>query len=633
MCYNIKQNIRLLLSLVLKCKFIVVFFLSCTSSKVYRTDVLVIGGGTAGTAAAISSARMGVATLLMNDTPWLGGMLTAAGVSAVDGNTKLLSGFWGEFRDSLVGRYGSPEALKRGWVSNHMFEPAVGAEIFLNTAQNEPKLTLWMDTHWKSVEKQAEGWLVTALKGDQQFQILADELIDATELGDVAKAVGISYDMGMDPRDRFGEAIAPEQENDIIQDLTYVLILEEFDEAVTPVKPPGYDPSHFYCATANVKCKKEMKRVLWPKEQMITYGKLPNNKYMINWPINGNDFYANAIELGFEERQVLYEQAKLKSKQFLYYLQTELGFTHLGISKTEFPSPDGFPFIPYHRESRRIHGVTSLTINHLSKPYEQEHPLYKTGIAVGDYPVDHHHEAHPQAQELPELHFYPVPSYNVPLGCLIPKDTDHFLVTEKSISVSNLVNGTTRLQPVVLQLGQAAGITAALARLNQIPPRAVSVRAVQNELLSQGGYLFPYLDVPKAHPHFKVYQKIGATGILRGTGKNVGWENQTWLYTDLPLNPNEVFLEGWDNFFAPKFPQNPTVSEVINWMEQALTTPRTPEWLSSINKIKEHFGFTSFEPNALMTRGQFAVLIDALWDPFSREVDLYGRFSESNPNP
>ena len=71
MCYNIKQNIRLLLSLVLKCKFIVVFFLSCTSTKVYRTEVLVIGGGTAGTAAAITSARMGVTTFLLNDTPWL----------------------------------------------------------------------------------------------------------------------------------------------------------------------------------------------------------------------------------------------------------------------------------------------------------------------------------------------------------------------------------------------------------------------------------------------------------------------------------------------------------------------------------------------------------------------------------
>ena len=84
--------------------FTTLIFGGCTTSKVYKTDVLVIGGGTAGTAAAISSARMDVATLLLNDTPWLGGMLTAAGVSAVDGNTKLLSGFWGEFRDSLVRR-------------------------------------------------------------------------------------------------------------------------------------------------------------------------------------------------------------------------------------------------------------------------------------------------------------------------------------------------------------------------------------------------------------------------------------------------------------------------------------------------------------------------------------------------
>ena len=183
-----KPKLQLSYSWVLILAFTTFILGSCTTSKIHTTQVLVIGGGTAGTAAAISSARTGVATLLLNDTPWLGGMLTAAGVSAVDGNTKLLSGFWGEFRDSLLGRYGSPEALKTGWVSNHMFEPAVGAEIFLNTAQNEPKLSLWMDTHWKTVEKQAEGWLVTALKGDQQIQILADQLIDATELGDVAKA-------------------------------------------------------------------------------------------------------------------------------------------------------------------------------------------------------------------------------------------------------------------------------------------------------------------------------------------------------------------------------------------------------------------------------------------------------------
>ena len=76
----------------------IVFFLlvgsvsSCSSSSYSKTDVLVIGGGTAGTVAALSSGRMGVSTILLSEFPWLGGMLTSAGVSAVDGNTKLPSG-------------------------------------------------------------------------------------------------------------------------------------------------------------------------------------------------------------------------------------------------------------------------------------------------------------------------------------------------------------------------------------------------------------------------------------------------------------------------------------------------------------------------------------------------------------
>ena len=100
-------------------------FLSCSDSDIYETEVLVLGGGTAGTAAAISSARMGIKTLLVSEEVWLGGMLSSAGVSAVDGNTKLPSGIWGEFRDSLITHYGNPEALKTGWVSNHLFEPSV----------------------------------------------------------------------------------------------------------------------------------------------------------------------------------------------------------------------------------------------------------------------------------------------------------------------------------------------------------------------------------------------------------------------------------------------------------------------------------------------------------------------------
>ena len=110
---------------------LILYFLGVSCEKTpLETDVLVIGGGTSGVAAAISSARQGVNTWLLEEGPWLGGMLTAAGVSCVDGNTKLPSGIWGEFRDSLINRYGSKKRLKTGWVSNHLLNHRLGNEIF-----------------------------------------------------------------------------------------------------------------------------------------------------------------------------------------------------------------------------------------------------------------------------------------------------------------------------------------------------------------------------------------------------------------------------------------------------------------------------------------------------------------------
>ena len=64
--------------------------------------------------------------MIIEEGPWLGGMLTSAGVSAVDGNYNLRSGIFGEFCDSLAFHYGGWDSLKTGWVSNILFEPSVG---------------------------------------------------------------------------------------------------------------------------------------------------------------------------------------------------------------------------------------------------------------------------------------------------------------------------------------------------------------------------------------------------------------------------------------------------------------------------------------------------------------------------
>ena len=593
----------------------------------YEVDVLVVGGGASGISAGVQSARMGVQTMIVEETPWVGGMLTAAGVSCVDGNYRLQSGIFGEFADSLANRYGGWEALQTGWVSNINFEPHVGQEILTNIANGcGENLTVIRETAMTSVEKVEGKWVVNFKSKDGKKMVVnAAVLIDGTELGDVAKACGVEYRIGMEAASETGESIAPEQANDIIQDLTCVAILKDYgpDADMTIEKPEGYDPTPFYNSAANPKnTVMETGQALWSQEMMITYGRTPNGKYMINWPIYGNDYYANTIEMTHAEREEAYAKAKNFTLSFIYFIQTEYGMKHLGLADDEFPTEDKLAFIPYHRESRRIVGKAFFTLDAAATPYEYKHPYYRTGIAVGDYAVDHHHFRHPQWQELPDLEFYPIPSYNVPMGVLLPQqeDVQNLIVAEKSVSVSNLINGATRLQPVVMQLGQAAGALAALSQKQGKPVDKVSVRQVQAALLDAGCYIMPYLDLPKDHKHFKAVQRIGATGILRGEGRNVGWANQTWFRTDDPLVAEEVFAR---EFYGGELGLGHgvvTVDKLVGMLRRlGVYVPANAEsWWAQ-------YGLEDYNPERPVTRLEAAVLIDSLFHPFENfKVDYEG---------
>ena len=195
--------------------FLFLTLIGCGKKQEEVVGVLVIGGGTSGVAAGIQSARMGVSTTILESGSWLGGMLTSAGVSAVDGNYNLRGGLWGEFVDSLVVHYGHLDSLKTGWVSNIQFEPSVGNRIFQNMAKRETKLNVEFNTVVKSVKKVDDIWEVNVITNNKAQTYLAKVLIDATELGDIAKSVGVEYSIGMDSRNDTGEDIAPEKANDI----------------------------------------------------------------------------------------------------------------------------------------------------------------------------------------------------------------------------------------------------------------------------------------------------------------------------------------------------------------------------------------------------------------------------------
>ena len=117
---------------------------------------------------------------------------------------------------------------------------------------------------------------------------------------------------------------------------------------------------------------------------------------------------------------------------------------------------------------------------------------------------------------------------------MIPLNVEDFLVADKAISVSWEMNGATRLQPVVMGLGQAAGALAAIAVRTGRHPSEVPASEVQSVLLDHGCYLLPFLDLKPSDPGFRELQEAGVRGEVKGTGRSVGWSNETWI--NLPDN-------------------------------------------------------------------------------------------------
>lgn len=611
---------RLLLSFFLLFPF---WLIAQRQIRTIETEVLVIGGGVGGTAAAIQSARLGVKTVLVEPTTMLGGMLTAAGVSCTDGNDQMPSGMWEEFRQALYKHYGR-NRLNTGWVSNTNFEPRVADSIFKAWAMKEKNLTLVFGFEFETISKKGKKVIAASFHNKDNtdgLEVKATIIVDGTELGDVFAKAGAAYDLGMDDPAISGEKEA-RQKNDIIQDLTWAAVLKDYgkDADKTIAKPDGYDEKKYYCTCTDAPC--EDKPWNGDKLKMLNYGKLPRSpgakfdKYMLNWPPFGNDIYLNVVEDNYEVRNTKYELAKQQTLGFIYFMQTELGMRNIGLTDDELDG--GMALIPYNREGRRLKGMVRMNINHIKNPYDAT--LYRTGISVGDYPVDHHHARYPG--KVPEIEFPPIPSFNVPMGAMIPETIDGLIVCEKGISVTNIVNGTTRLQPIVLLTGQAAGVLAAKTVQLKKKVREVPVRMVQEELLKSKTYLMPFVDVKPTDPHWEAIQKVGVTGILKGTGKAEGWGNKMFFYPDSLVNSTELFIglrslgpyfRSYHRLYKGMTPAN--IRSCFSLLVRLRPFMKTKEFLNmkkteDLKAIWDSLGLKDFSPEKNLTRRELAIMLD-----------------------
>ncbi|MCH8524560.1 MAG: FAD-dependent oxidoreductase [Balneolales bacterium] len=618
-----------------------------------KTDVLVIGAGASGTMASIQAARLGADVIVIEETPWVGGMLTAAGVAAIDGNHMMPSGLWGEFRELLYGHYGGPDAVETGWVSNTLFEPHVG-ERFLAGMIDE-HLNITRIHGYRITEVLREGERVTGAifvgEDGRKLEVKATVTIASDEYGDALALSGAEYRYGWETRADFGDEFAPETGNRLIQDLTYVAILRDFgpDADMTIDRPEGYDPSVFDCTCRELCSDPEREVVPCGPESgeelyMFNYGELPNNHFMINWPIMGNDFFIDILSMSHEERQIALEEAKQFTLKWIYHVQTAGGYRNMGIAEDVFPTEDHFPLIPYIRESRRVVGMRTMRTQDMISPYSEDAGgLFMSGIAVGDYPLDLHHERKPEGFEVDARteDKPPIPSYNVSYYTMIPQHIDGLIVAEKSISVTHIVNGATRLQPVVMLLGQAAGAAAALSLREGVEPRELDLRLLQQTLLDADTWLMPFVDTRPYEADFQSIQRVGLAGIMRGTGQPVAWANRTWFYPD--NNVDRVELAAIDNRLAGKgHPHRLGAMDRSNLpVDQQLAVRALWEWSGMPGAESDRTGRTeaialanswfvsqSFMPhwsantrNQTVTRREMAVLLDLALDPFSMYIN------------
>lgn len=615
--------------------------ISAQAQSTFKTDVLVVGASASGIAAGLQSARLGANTIIAEPTTWLGGMITAAGVCAFDGNHNMPSGIFGEFRNALYQVYGGSLNVSTGWVSNTLFEPHVGDSIFKSMVLKTKGLSIKYQLQFLKAIK-IKGSITGAIflhqPSNKKITIYAKQIIDATELGDVLANAGVAYDLGMESSEITGEDIHVSESNNIVQDITYVAILKDYGmgKDCTIAKPANYNPAEFDGACTDYYIDKARPKPNVDAQKMLNYGKLPNQKYMINWPGNGNDIYLNVVEMNETERAKELIKAKEQTLRFIYFIQHQLGFKHLGLANDEYPTKDRLPLIPYHRESRRLKGLVRFDIRYIAKPFDAPSPLYRTGIAVGDYPIDHHHKKNSLAPQ--HLDFYPVPSFNLPLGVLIPPQINGLIVAEKSISVSNVVNGTTRLQAIALLIGQAAGTLAAISVQENLSAQNVTVRKVQTALLNSKAYIMPYFDVPVNHPHFTAAQKIGATGILKGQGVPYNWANRTLFHPDSLVDRSKLVKDLAEYYMIENSNQvKLTIEDAIDIIfsiarknmlgnnQQQWNFQNKETFLNQVKKKWEQWELGNFENSMSLTRIQFAKLLDATIDPFElRQIDHNG---------
>lgn len=497
-----------------------------------EVDICIYGGTSAGIVAAMAAKRMGKSVLLIEPSKHIGGM-TTGGLGATDiGNKYAVTGLARMFYRELGKHYNKFEQ----W----MFPPSIAMNVMQHFISDNDVNVL---CQYRIIEADNTNGAIQSIvleaadNTSELIRVKAMQYIDCTYEGDLMAKAGVSYFVGRESNDTYGESLNGVQ-------LSY---WHQFPDGVDPYIVPGdstsglcwgvstntcnpigsgdsliqaynfrlcltNDPTNKVSFTRPIDYDSTMYELLARaipgigcdinKYLLINWGEMPDDKYDVNnrGPLSTDMIGMNHKypEATYEERQQIWKDHESYTKGLMYFMTHDARVpkemrdkvNEFGWTKDEFIDNDNFPTQLYIREARRMIGEYVMT----QKNCEGVEVVHD-GVGLAAYIMDSHNCQRiiidGMVKNEGDVQIGGFPPYPIAYRSITPKREECTnLLVPVCVSSSHIAYGSLRMEPVFMVLGQSAAVAAAIAidKANNVV-QDIDVVALQDKLASD-----PYLD-------------------------------------------------------------------------------------------------------------------------------------------
>lgn len=412
-------------------------------------DVVVCGGGVAGFVAAISAARNGAKTALIEQYGFLGGTATAGMVTPIAEYRKsgkpIIKGIPWEFAEKLI----EADMARNDLAKDYLLFDQEYYKLIAQQMVVEAGVTLFLHTYITGIEMQ-DGHIshVYVVNKSGNLALGAKSVIDCTGDADIAYEAGVPM----------------LNDSDSIQPMTLWL------------KLGGVDTLALEAAD---RANKSKRRQIWPIHEKLN--ELRNNGTYV--PQFGGPWVFSSFREGIVNINITRVSANAADGDDLTRAEVVLhedAYTLIQLLKENFAEfKDCFILqsatTAGARESRRIKGVFTVPVEDL---LESKH--YEDSIAMGGHCIDVH-RAESSEQDVQFL----TEPYYIPYRCMITEEVDNLLVAGRCVSAYKEAQATMRVQGPCMAEGQAAGCAAAMCVAEHKTVSEIDVKELRNRLAEQ----------------------------------------------------------------------------------------------------------------------------------------------------